>query len=52
MVDIIIMLGKVSNSEQEESFFFVVFFLSGVQTSVDTITQCLLVPAQSQLSVI
>lgn len=50
MVDLIIILGKVSNSEQEERK--VLFFESGVQTSVDTITQCLLLPAWSQLSVI
>lgn len=50
-MDLIIRPGKVSNREQEhgENAFF--FFLSGVQTRVDAITQGLLVPTRSQLSV-
>ena len=42
--------GFGQRTGEKEGFFFF-FFLSGVQTSVDATTQCLLVPTQGWLSV-
>ena len=52
-MDLIIMLGKLSNREQEKRkvLFFFFFFPRRVLTRVDATTQGHPVPAQSQLPV-